>query len=118
MEQLGQGFDAALVGHDDVEQDDVGLACAHLEDGVARVPGIADHLHVLLGLEQQPKTRANDRVVVDDDDPNHESGTSATRLVPVPRVDSMVSRPSSRARRSRIPASPMPPRSSSSASNP
>ena len=85
------------LGHDEVEQDHVGLQRARLEDGIAGVARLADRLDALLRLEQQPQAAADDGVVVDDEDPDaHPSGTSATIVVPAPGRDSISSRPSTK----------------------
>src|SRR6266702_829841 len=81
---------------------------ANLEDRFARVACLSDDLQVVLGVEKHAQARAYDRVVVDDDDADHESGTSATIVVPAPGEDSIWRRPSSRATRSRMPERPMP----------
>ena len=98
LQQLGQHLEPALVGHDDVEQDHVGLQRPHLEDGVARVPRLADRLEVVLGVDEQLEARPDDGVVVDDQDPNtHGSGTSTTSVVPAPDCDSIAEPPPSSA---------------------
>src|SRR5262249_19101675 len=105
LQQLRQHLDAALAGHDDVEQDHVGLRGARPEDRILRVAGFADDLDVVLLVEQQAQTRPHDGVVVDENDLD-QSGTSTRRVVPERGADSMVSRPSWSATRSRIPSSP------------
>ena len=94
---LRRRVEPAPPGHDDVEQDDVRLVQPRLADrllGVARLVLDGD---VLLGLEQQTQPRADERVVVDDQDADHVSGTSATKVVPAPGRDSIASRPPSSA---------------------
>ena len=86
----------ALVGHDDVHQDHVGLQRTCLEDRVARGARLADRLEVVLGVEQEPQAGADDGVIVDDEDADAQSGTSATSVVPRSSLDSTSSRPSSR----------------------
>jgi hypothetical protein len=93
LQQLGQDVDAALPGHDDVEEDDVGLERARAEDRVFCVTRLADDLDVLFVVEQHSQSGPHDRVVVDDDDADH-SGTSTASVVPPSGVDSSVSRPS------------------------
>ena len=57
--------------------------CARTSNTASRASaGLADYLQIALGGEQQPQTGADDRVVVDDDDADHASGTSATTVVP------------------------------------
>ena len=41
---------------------------ARLEDGAAEIAGLGDDLDVVLGLEHVSEARADDRVVVDDED--------------------------------------------------
>src|SRR5712691_13117172 len=109
LEELRQRFDPALARHHDVEQHDVGLVRPHLEDRFTRVARLADDLEVVLGVEEHAQARADDGVVVDDDDAYHAAGTSATIVVPAPGDDSTWSRPSRSATRSRIPERPRPP---------
>ena len=85
MQQRRDDVEPALVGHDDVEQDHVGLQRTRLEDRVAGVARLAHRLRALLRVEQQPQAGPDDRVVVDDQDAHvHASGTSATIVVPAP----------------------------------
>src|SRR6185437_468166 len=109
----GDAFDPALARHDPVHQHDVRLLVASLEDGGADVPGLRDHLDVLVGIEQEVQAGADHGVVVDDQDsdgfiPGQRSGTSATMVVPEPSVDSIASLPPSSPTRSFIPTSPSP----------
>ena len=103
VEQLGQPLEPRLARHDDVHQDQVGIPRACLEDRVPDGAGLADRLHVDLGVDQQAQTRANDRMVVDDEDANHPAGTSTATVVPAPLRDSICSEPPSSSTRSRIP---------------
>ena len=97
----------ALVRHHDVHQDHVGLQRPRLEDRLAGVARLADRLDVVLRGEQEPQPAADDGVVVDDQDADaHASGTSATIVVPAPGRDSISSRPSTSASRSRMPEEP------------
>ena len=67
-----------------------GFARARLEDRVARRSPPRRRLDVLLGVEQEPQPRADDGMVVDDQDADRSrSGTSATIVVPAPRRDSI-----------------------------
>ena len=107
--ELRERLQAGLVRHDDVEQDHVGLQGPGLEDGVAGIAGLAHRLEVVRRLEQQPQAAAHHRVVVDDEHPDaHETGTSATTVVPAPGRDSISSLPSISASRSRMPRRPTP----------
>src|SRR5579864_4584557 len=107
--ELRQCVEAAPLRHDDVEKDHVRLQRAGLEDRVAAVPRLADRLEIVLRLEHEPQPLPHHGVVVDDENARgHRHGTSATTVVPLPSVDSTSSFPSSNARRSRMPSSPMP----------
>ena len=61
-----QHVETGLVGHDDVHQDHVRLQLPGLEDRVAPASCLTDRLDVLLLAQEQAETRADDRVVVDD----------------------------------------------------
>ena len=93
LEELRQDFDPALTRHHHVEEDHVGLECTGPEDGVLRVACLTDDLHIFLSVEEQAEPRANDGVVVDEDDSDH-SGTSTTSVVPAPGEVSTVRWPS------------------------
>lgn len=83
LEQVGDDLDPASARHDQVEEHDVGLVGPRFEDRAACVRGLRDHLHVLLGLEQQPEARPDDGVVVDDEDACAQRiGTSTDSVVP------------------------------------
>ena len=69
VEQRRDRVEAVSVGHDDVHQDHVGLQGARLEDRLSSRARLADRLDVGLLLEQEPDSRADDRVVVDDQHP-------------------------------------------------
>src|SRR5262249_36573764 len=117
--ELRKHLEAALVGHDDVEQDHVGVECPRPEDGVAGAARLADRLEIVLRVEQAGEAAANDGVVVDDQDADaHPSGTSATTVVPAPGRDSTSSRPSISASRSRMPSRPTPSSRGTLGSNP
>jgi hypothetical protein len=45
--------------HRHVQDDDIGLAGANLEDCLAGRAGLGDHDEVVLGVEKQPNTRAD-----------------------------------------------------------
>src|SRR3954463_9598316 len=118
LEQRRDRLDAALLGHHHVQQDHVRLGRARLEDRLARAAGLADGLEVVLGLQHEPQTRADDGVVVHDQDARAQTGTSAATVVPLVAVDSTASVPSSSSIRSRMPTSPIPPSARSVGSNP
>ena len=75
-DDLGARLDAGAAGHDDVEQDDVGLLEPGRADPVVTVARLADDLDVVLAIEQEAQAGADDRVIVDDENANrHGSGT-------------------------------------------
>ena len=118
LEDVRGRLDPALVGQDDVHQDDVRLVLSHLEDRIAGVPGLGDGLEAVLGVEQHPQPGADDRVVVHDDDADaHQIGNlDDDRRPGRRRLD--VERPPTRATRSRMPMSPRPSALSSPVENP
>src|SRR5581483_7561131 len=67
---------------------------------------LADGLEIVLGVDDEPQARADDGVVVDNEDANAQTGTSATIIVPPEDGASMRSSPSSSRTRSRIPSTP------------
>ena len=71
---LGQrlgGGDAVHDRHAHVQADDVGARLLRDGDRLATVPGLADHLDPV-GLREQARDAApDDRVVVDEQDPDH-----------------------------------------------
>ena len=82
---------------------------ARLEHGLPKIACLGDDLDVVLGLQHVAEARADDRVVVDDEDADrHATGTSTESVVPEPGEDSTSSRPSTSAMRSRIPSRPRP----------
>ena len=91
-----------------------GFVRSRLEHGLSYVAGLGDDVEVVLLLEQQAQARADDGVVVDDEDADlgfrlaHKTGTSATIVVPPSGCDSTRSSPSISPSRSRMPTSPMP----------
>ena len=90
VQERGQNVEPALVGHDHVQQDHVRLRRPRLEHGFARCAGLADGLEAVLCLEQEAQARPDDCMVVDDQHADaHETGTSATIVVPPPVRDSI-----------------------------
>ena len=108
LQDLRRCVEPAPARHDDVEEHDIRLVEARLAHGFLGVAGLVLDADVLLGLEQQTQAGADERVVVDDQDTDHGSGTSATNVVPAPGRDSIVSRPPSSATRSCMPTRPIP----------
>ena len=66
--QLRDRVDRRAAGHDQVEQQNVGLEGVHLAQGLLDIGRFADDLHVLLSLENGTKTAADHRVIVGDHD--------------------------------------------------
>jgi hypothetical protein len=59
-------LDPVHVGHADVHQHDVGALALGQRDGLGAVAGLADDLHVLLGVEDHAEAAAHERLVVGD----------------------------------------------------
>ena len=73
--------------------------------------GLADGLDVLLGIEQQPEARADDGMVVDDEDANRhrQRHLGDERRPGCPALDSTRAGRRASATRSRMPTRPRPP---------
>ena len=112
LKNLWSRLDAALSRHDDVHQDHVGVLGPRLEHGVLGIAGLPDDLDVGFGLEHLAQATPDDGMVVDDQNADgrvaHDSGTSATIVVPAPWLDSIFSLPPNSANRSPMPRSPRP----------
>jgi hypothetical protein len=67
VQQLGERFDARLVGHDDVHQDYVRFQLARLQDRLAAVTSFARRLDITFPLKQKTDARANHGMIVDDE---------------------------------------------------
>ena len=65
-EQPPRRLDPVELGHADVHQHDVGLQPRGLLDGVEPVGRLADHLEVVLGVEDHAEPGAHERLVVGD----------------------------------------------------
>ena len=65
------GGEAVDAGHADVHQHDVGALAARERDRLVAVARLADHLDVVLGVEQGPEAPAHQRLVVGEHDPDH-----------------------------------------------
>jgi hypothetical protein len=59
-------LDAIHLRHPDVHEYDVGASGVGLLDRVESVAGFADHLDVVLGVEQKPESRTHQTLVVDE----------------------------------------------------
>ncbi len=68
--QAAQGLDAVHAGHLDVHQDDVGLELLGAGHALGAVAGLADHLDVVLDLQEGAQAAADHLVVVDEEDPD------------------------------------------------
>jgi len=79
-EQAAGCLDAINGGHADVHQHDIGAQAAHQgRDGRSGL-GFADHRDVGLGVDDRPQTAADERFVVDEEDPQiHGVGCSGSR---------------------------------------
>ena len=65
---LAAHLDAVAVGESDVEHRDVGTGRRDAAERRCRGVGLADHLDVVLGLEQLAHAAPNDLVVVEQED--------------------------------------------------
>ena len=54
-----------------------GSSSAAAVEGLGAVGSLADDLDVLLRLEDHPEPRAHERLVVDDEDPDHGAASSS-----------------------------------------
>ena len=104
--QRAQRAEPVGAGHDEVEQHDVGPELARRRDRGRPVRGFPDDLDVVLELEVGPQPLAHDGVIVGDQHPDHDAGTSRRTVVPAPGADSIVSVPPSAAARSSIDVRP------------
>ena len=101
-------------GHPHVHQHDVGARDGERLERGAAVPGLADDLHVRLGLDQHPEAGAHQRLVVDEEDPDAHAATArsgrstARTSKPPPSRGPASSVPPCSATRSRMPSRPWP----------
>ena len=106
-----RGFEAVELGHPDVHQDDVRSQRANLVDRVAAVGRLADDLDLRLGVEDHPEAGADERLVVDEQNADHDrasAGSCARSTKPPPSRGPVSSVPPYNATRSRIPTRPAP----------
>ena len=106
-------LDAVQHRHPDVHQDHVRRTSLGQRDGLGPVLGLADHLDVGLGLEDRPEPRADQRLVVADEDPDAHAPCllerdAGSNLVAAVRSRPGAELPPNSATRSRIPISPCP----------
>jgi len=62
--QLGNGGQARLAGHVEIEHEDVGLVAVDAAARGVHLAGLGDDGHVLLGVEEQLQSGPHDRVIV------------------------------------------------------
>ncbi|MFJ8017297.1 hypothetical protein [Streptomyces sp. NPDC096339] len=77
----------------------------------AAVGGLGDHLDVVFEVEKRAEAAAGERLVVDQQDADHDAlstGSSASTVKPPPRRGSVRSLPPRAVTRSRLPSSPTP----------
>ena len=109
-------LDAVELGHADVHQDDVRRQASGLVDRLAPVRGLADDLEVLLGVEDHAEARADERLVVGDEDADAHAGSAsaaptgsrARTVKPPPGRGPASSSPPWTRTRSRMPMRPWP----------
>ena len=107
-------LDAVHPRHAHVHEDDVGLHAGDQFDGRPAVLGLADHLHLLAGLQQHAESEPVHLLVVDQDDPDGHApsrvrtGRTARRANPPPGRGPALRVPPWAAIRSRMPVRPYP----------
>src|SRR6266550_4993356 len=105
-----QGGQPIRVGHQQIQQDHGRNLLAHRFDRLIAIGRLADDLDIGLLLKEKPKALADDRVVVDDQHPNHDGITGRVASMTVPAAGRLLitSVPPSSATRSRINRRPRP----------
>jgi hypothetical protein len=79
------GFDAVHARHLDVDERDVGQVLAGQCQALAAVGCLGDHLDVVLDVKQRAESTADKRLVVDQEDADHDvwsTGSSAWTVNP------------------------------------
>src|SRR5215469_14452943 len=100
---LPGGLQAVEHRHADIHEDDVGAQLSDPGDGLLPVDGLADHLDVGLGVEQDGKARPHHALVVGHDHADRHGASSSDELTG--RVAVTWNPPSSRGPASRLPPS-------------
>src|SRR5581483_8021152 len=127
LAQLLGRLDAGRLRHRDVEDRDVDVLAHRLLHRLGAVLGFGDDLEVGLRVEHAPQARADDRVVVGDEDARHErdrhqsppAGTSRRTSTPPFPPGLIASAPPTSSARSRMPRIPeWPFRDAASSANP
>ncbi len=77
-EQSASRLDPVDVGHANVHQHDVRPQATRLRNRLFPVRGLADHLDVLLSLEDHAEAGADERLVVDDQDAEAHAGATGS----------------------------------------
>ena len=90
LEQAADRPDPVALGHDQVEEDHIGRRRCGDADRLVGARGLADHLDAVLKTQERAQPFANDRVVVDDEEPDRRVhavtsiGTLTVTVVPAP----------------------------------
>src|SRR5580704_17937973 len=109
---LPGGLDTVHHRHPDVHHDDVRPEARSDLDGLAAVARLTDDLQVVLRVDERGERGTEQRLVVDDEDPDRHPapsiGTWAFTRKPRPASGSAASQPPNAAIRSRIPTIPWP----------
>jgi hypothetical protein len=82
--QLPGGVDSVEAGHAQVHQDQVGPQLDDPGEGLVPVGSLAHDLEVGLLAEHRDQSSANDRVVVDHEEPQRHRGTSSRIVIGAP----------------------------------
>jgi hypothetical protein len=108
--ELGDRVDAALAREHQVEEDEIGLQCPSLHDGLLCGSRFADDRDVAFALETAPHAGAQKGVVVDEEHADHSAAPVITSIARVPPAGRGVSSTDApwRAARRRISPSPRP----------
>ena len=69
----------SIIGHPHVHQDHVRAGRSGDLDRLDAVGGLAEHGEVRRGVDEHPETGPHERLVVDDDDPDHAAATALER---------------------------------------
>ena len=82
-------LDPVHLRHPDVHEDDVGPHLPHQTDRLDPVGGLPEHLEIGRGVDEDPETGPHERLIVDDDDTDHDEvrqsrGKLATTRKPPP----------------------------------
>ncbi len=106
------GLDPVELRHADVHEHDVGPRAPHHRDRLGAVVGLAHHLDVVLGVEEDPESGSHERLVVGEGDADQPvsaliGSRAHTRKPPEKRGPASRCPPTASAR-SRMPAMPCP----------